>query len=556
MDEHDKIPPLTLQPDGNVTTFTIHHVGREHGGRYYCSYRPQARSFTSSEPSNTVELLVLDLDLPRPSISFYPSTIALLGSRVTIQCQASGPRKIFYFEKAGNQRVQQFETVGDSGTLFFQNVTRDHGGKYSCSYRYPPESIISRTSDNVELLVRDPSFSRPTISLSSSGRPARGRTVILHCQSQSPANRFYLHKSEDHMAEMFIETNGTEASFPISIGNWGHGGNYSCSYCPELESFVISEPSDSVELLITDPALLRPSISLEPRGIALLGSTVTIWCQTRSRRKIFYLEQAGGQRIQQYESQGDRGRFVFRNVTQEQTGYYSCSYRYLALFFIISGTSDNVELLGLDPKLPRPVISINHSGLVAAGGQVNIRCKIQDGSAKFYLHKGGDSKTKEPMRSDANVGEVSISNINQKHQGSYSCSYTFLERPFVFSLHSDSVELRIAEDTQNSVPLSTKLCVAVLILFLSLGAILWYKRNKGQLAAAKSSAKRSFRLLKACWVTDPDRNLIDGGNHMENLSPEPDPPAETQYICYFELEHRAVSSPVEADPADSSENCV
>ncbi|KAJ6651639.1 hypothetical protein lerEdw1_020757, partial [Lerista edwardsae] len=46
----EQMKPQSRKPDGNMATFTITNVGRDDGGRYCCSYRPEL--FTSSETSN------------------------------------------------------------------------------------------------------------------------------------------------------------------------------------------------------------------------------------------------------------------------------------------------------------------------------------------------------------------------------------------------------------------------------------------------------------------------------------------------------------------------
>lgn len=53
----EQMKPQSRKPDGNMGVFTINNVGRDDGGRYCCSYRPEL--FISSETSNYVEMLVL-----------------------------------------------------------------------------------------------------------------------------------------------------------------------------------------------------------------------------------------------------------------------------------------------------------------------------------------------------------------------------------------------------------------------------------------------------------------------------------------------------------------
>ncbi|XP_065426987.1 leukocyte immunoglobulin-like receptor subfamily A member 1 [Chrysemys picta bellii] len=47
-----------MDPAGDGAEFHIPTVGRQHGGRYSCTYRLQSQPFVSSEPSHTVQLVV------------------------------------------------------------------------------------------------------------------------------------------------------------------------------------------------------------------------------------------------------------------------------------------------------------------------------------------------------------------------------------------------------------------------------------------------------------------------------------------------------------------
>nr|XP_005315253.1 T-cell-interacting, activating receptor on myeloid cells protein 1-like [Chrysemys picta bellii] len=47
-----------MDPAGDGAEFRIPTVGRQHGGSYSCSYRPQSEPFVSSQPSDPVQLVV------------------------------------------------------------------------------------------------------------------------------------------------------------------------------------------------------------------------------------------------------------------------------------------------------------------------------------------------------------------------------------------------------------------------------------------------------------------------------------------------------------------
>uniref|UniRef100_A0A8C0IT98 Ig-like domain-containing protein n=1 Tax=Chelonoidis abingdonii TaxID=106734 RepID=A0A8C0IT98_CHEAB len=54
----DLNPQRHMDPAGARAEFRIPSVDRQHGGSYSCSYRPRSEPFVSSQPSDTVELVV------------------------------------------------------------------------------------------------------------------------------------------------------------------------------------------------------------------------------------------------------------------------------------------------------------------------------------------------------------------------------------------------------------------------------------------------------------------------------------------------------------------
>ncbi|KAL8176757.1 UNVERIFIED_CONTAM: hypothetical protein K2H54_038315 [Gekko kuhli] len=145
-----------------------------------------------------------------------------------------------------------------------------------------------------------------------------------------------------------MQTEGTVGKFLISNASLDHRGNYSCSYHPKSEPFSVSEPSDPVELLITDPDLLRPTISMRPTGIARLRSNVTVYCSTNGTFVMFRLYKSGDPMTSQpMETDGDMAMFSINNVGVKDSGDYYCCYRPTSESFFISKPSNHVKLLVL-----------------------------------------------------------------------------------------------------------------------------------------------------------------------------------------------------------------
>ncbi|XP_030400829.1 immunoglobulin superfamily member 1-like [Gopherus evgoodei] len=153
-----------------------------------------------------------------------------------------------------NKEGRHFAPVDSDGfgaVFAISNVSREDGGSYNCSYHSQSAPFaVSDPSDPVELVVRDPGLSRPSISLSPTGVTAPGADVTIWCQGQRQDVRFFLHKTGDLNPQQHMDPAGAGAEFRIPTVGRQHGGNYSCSYRPRSEPFVSSQPSDPVQLVI------------------------------------------------------------------------------------------------------------------------------------------------------------------------------------------------------------------------------------------------------------------------------------------------------------------
>ncbi|XP_053865526.1 immunoglobulin superfamily member 1-like [Malaclemys terrapin pileata] len=350
--ERRHFPPV--DSDDNEAVFPISNVRREDGGNYSCSYHSRSKPFAVSYPSDPMELVVRDPNLPRPSIALSPTGVTAPGADVTIRCQGQRWDVRFFLHKAGDLNPQRhMDTAGDGAEFRIPTVGRQHGGNYSCSYRPQSEPFISSyPSSYVELLVAEPSYPKPSISLSPSGGVSLGESVAIWCQGQRRDMRFVLNKERRHF--LSVDSDGFEAVFPISNVSREDGGSYSCSYHSRSEPFAVSYPSDPMELVVRDPRLPRPSISLSPIWVTAPGADATIPCQGQHRDVRFFLHKAGDLNPPRHmDPPGNRAEFRIPTVGRQHGGNYSCSYRNRSEPFISSEPSDPVQLVGA-AVIPEP----------------------------------------------------------------------------------------------------------------------------------------------------------------------------------------------------------
>uniref|UniRef100_A0A8C3SMU8 Immunoglobulin domain-containing protein n=1 Tax=Chelydra serpentina TaxID=8475 RepID=A0A8C3SMU8_CHESE len=182
----------------------------------------------------------------KPTIWVSPSRVVALGGSVTIRCEGRYRSMKFFLRKAGHPNPQ-VQTVPDGTVAEFPipSVGREDGGSYTCDYHSIAEqNRWSYPSDPVEIIVGEPSYPKPNISLSPRS------DVTIRCQGQRWDVRFFLHEAGDLNPQRHMDPAGAGAEFRIPTVGRQHGGSYSCSYRPRSEPFVSSLPSDPVQLVV------------------------------------------------------------------------------------------------------------------------------------------------------------------------------------------------------------------------------------------------------------------------------------------------------------------
>uniref|UniRef100_A0A8D0HFB8 Ig-like domain-containing protein n=1 Tax=Sphenodon punctatus TaxID=8508 RepID=A0A8D0HFB8_SPHPU len=140
--------------------FTISSANQEHVGNYCCSYHDDWNRFIVSEPSDPTELWVSDPGLPRPHISRRPSWVITKGENITIQCQATPSRALFFLSKRGSlpPKLPRYTYAAKGVSEFpISNVSLEHAGSYSCLYHFNTTGYISsEPSDPMDLVLSAP----------------------------------------------------------------------------------------------------------------------------------------------------------------------------------------------------------------------------------------------------------------------------------------------------------------------------------------------------------------------------------------------------------------
>uniref|UniRef100_A0A674K2E7 Ig-like domain-containing protein n=1 Tax=Terrapene triunguis TaxID=2587831 RepID=A0A674K2E7_9SAUR len=360
-------------PTGDVVEFPICNLSQGDAGNYSCRYSTKWDPPVLSEPSDPVNLVVAGREFLKPTISVSPSRVVALGGNVTIRCEGLYPGMEFFLRKAGHLNLQ-VRLVPDGTVAEFPiaSVSREDGGSYTCDYRSITEqNRTSHPSDPVEIIVGEPSYPKPNISLRPGGGVSLGGAVTVWCRGQRRGVRFVLNKEGRHFPP--VDSDGFEVVFPISNMSREHGGSYSCSYHSRSEPFAVSYPSNPVKVLVrAGREFPKPTIWVSPSRVVALGGSVTIRCEGWYLGMEFFLRKAGpGHPNLQVQTvpDGTVAEFPIASVSREDGGSYTCDYRPITEQNRSSQLSDPVEIIVagegralLSGPAPSPTPSQTHRG--------------------------------------------------------------------------------------------------------------------------------------------------------------------------------------------------
>ncbi|XP_059523334.1 leukocyte immunoglobulin-like receptor subfamily B member 3 [Myotis daubentonii] len=193
--------------------------------------------------SDPLELLVPG-ESGKPSLLTQQGPIVASGQSLTLQCRSD----IGY---------DRFPQDGPFQAHFpLDTVSSSHGGRYRCYGGYNLSSEWSAPSDPLDILVAGWLRERPSLLVHPGPRVSSGENVTLLCQSQRPRDTFLL--SKEGAADPPLRLNSmhraqNQAEFSMSPVTSAHGGTYRCYSSRSTSPFLLSPPSEPLELLVSVP---------------------------------------------------------------------------------------------------------------------------------------------------------------------------------------------------------------------------------------------------------------------------------------------------------------
>ncbi|XP_031817638.1 immunoglobulin superfamily member 1-like [Sarcophilus harrisii] len=350
--EAKSLEPLQLQNlTGGQAAFSLPSVRTEDSGSYSCILYRKTPPYSGSYPSHALELNVLG-PFPKPTLLAQSGLGVTPRTNIILWCSrprlSSFQKVTFTLWKSGTQEPLQQQPTADLWTDFsLSSLSPEDTGRYRCAYR-TASGRLSEPSDALELVVPG-SLPKPSLSALPGQMVEPGQHVTLQCR-KPPGSAlwratFTLLKVGSPQSLQSQSPAGTSADFPLLSVRAQDVGNYTCVYYGRMAPYQVSEPSDALEIWVTDE-LPKPSLSASPGQEVVSGTNVTLLCWGPSWATRFVLYKEGDEEIlHSMEAHEGQGQFLLTHVTPKDSGNYSCSYQLGTNESLWKQPSDALELL-------------------------------------------------------------------------------------------------------------------------------------------------------------------------------------------------------------------
>ncbi|KAM9631754.1 leukocyte immunoglobulin-like receptor subfamily A member 6 isoform 8-T8 [Trichechus inunguis] len=239
--------------------FSIKSMSPNSAGQFQCIYNS---SSGWSERSDYLQLVVTGM-YSKPSFSAHPSPLVASGGNVSLLCNSKDTMDTFHLLKEGGagppqHRESRFSAGRHQAVFPVDSVNISHGGIYRCygSFRFSSH-VWSHPSDHVDLKVTG-TFEKPSLSAHPGPSVTLGENVTLQCRSESWCDTFHLFKEGFIVPPQRLHwqnnTGPFQVNFTMSLVNSVHAGTYRCYSSHSTSPYLLSQPSDPLELIVSEAA--------------------------------------------------------------------------------------------------------------------------------------------------------------------------------------------------------------------------------------------------------------------------------------------------------------
>ncbi|XP_070258633.1 leukocyte immunoglobulin-like receptor subfamily A member 6 [Myotis yumanensis] len=252
-------PPRHMEAELNIYSgrwqaiFPLGPMSPSHGGTYRCYGSSSSYPNVWSQPSAPLHIEVTGVHR-EPALSAQPGSLVLPGHNLTLQCHAEAGFDTFALTKDEGLTPPQRLHGQHSPHFPLGHVNRTHGGRYRCYSGHHLSSVWSAPSAPLDILVAG-MYRKPSLSTQLGPSVPRGATVTLQCGSEIWFDTFHLHRegSLDPPQHLHLQDTSapSQAIFTLSPATSGHQGTYRCYGSNSTSPYLLSQPSDPLELLVS-----------------------------------------------------------------------------------------------------------------------------------------------------------------------------------------------------------------------------------------------------------------------------------------------------------------
>ncbi|XP_047566305.1 leukocyte immunoglobulin-like receptor subfamily A member 6 isoform X1 [Lutra lutra] len=267
MKEGERQPSWTLVSQaaprgGTQALFPVGPVTPNHKWRFRCYGYYSNTPLVWSDPSVPLELLVSGVS-GKPSLLTQQGPVVTSGQSLTLQCHSDVGYDRFALSKDGARgppwKLGWQPQAGLSGADFPLGPVRPAlRGRYTCYGGHNLSSEWSAPSDPLDILLTGQLPYTPSLSVQPGPTVAPGENVTLLCQSRSSVDTFLLSKEGAadpplHLRSQY-RAGQHQAEFSMSPVTSAHRGTYRCYGSSRISPYLLSQPSDPLELLVSEAA--------------------------------------------------------------------------------------------------------------------------------------------------------------------------------------------------------------------------------------------------------------------------------------------------------------
>uniref|UniRef100_G1Q7B1 Ig-like domain-containing protein n=1 Tax=Myotis lucifugus TaxID=59463 RepID=G1Q7B1_MYOLU len=192
--------------------------------------------------------------LPKPTLWAEPGPVIPWKRPVTIWCQGTPGAERYLLEKEGSPAPWKIQEPGVKASFSITHMTERDAGRYRCYYLSP--AGWSERSDPLELVVTERVGGAPSLSAQPKPSVPWGATVTLQCEAEIWFDTFHLHREGSLDPPQHLRLQDTsapsQANFTLSPVTSGHQGTYRCYGSNSTSPYLLSQPSDPLELVVSD----------------------------------------------------------------------------------------------------------------------------------------------------------------------------------------------------------------------------------------------------------------------------------------------------------------